>query len=112
MTAAAPHRRVNARVRGRVQGVGFRATTVDVARRLGLRGWVRNLADGDVELEAEGPAADIESLLAFLHRGPRTAHVDSVSVTESPVSPDGDDAKGGGRVSDRLPIPFETRRTV
>jgi acylphosphatase len=85
--------------------VGFRATTVDVARRLGLAGWVRNLADGDVELEAEGSPEAIEQLLAFLHRGPRGARVDGVSQTDD--SPDG----SGRHVSDPLPTPFETRRT-
>jgi len=48
---------------GRVQGVGFRYTTRQLARGLDLRGWVRNLPDGRVEMLAEGPEADINALL-------------------------------------------------
>ena len=53
-----------------MQGVGFRASAQQVAQRLGLAGWVRNLADGGVELEAEGPTGDLEQLLACLRKGP------------------------------------------
>ncbi|HEY0713645.1 MAG TPA: acylphosphatase [Polyangia bacterium] len=73
-----PGERLYARVTGRVQGVGFRATTISVARRLALAGWVRNLPSGDVELEAEGPRVALEELLAFLAIGPRGARVDGV----------------------------------
>jgi acylphosphatase len=51
---------------GRVQGVGFRATTVDLAGDLPLSGTVRNLPDGDVELVVEGAAKDIDTLIARL----------------------------------------------
>jgi len=51
-TAPAKNRRLHAVVRGSVQGVGFRATTFDQARRLGLAGWVRNCLDGTVEVLA------------------------------------------------------------
>ena len=47
---------------------------------LGLAGWVRNLADGRVELEAEGPPAILDQLLAWLRKGPSLSHVDSVDV--------------------------------
>jgi len=73
--------RVHAVVFGRVQGVGFRYTTVDEARRLQVRGWVRNRADGSVEVEAEGERAAVEALVGFLHQGPRGAWVDRVAVT-------------------------------
>ena len=68
-------------VSGRVQGVAFRQFTVDEARRLGARGWVRNLADGRVEGEAEGARAAVEALLRAVRRGPPAAKVDEVEVT-------------------------------
>jgi acylphosphatase len=71
--------RLRAVVRGRVQGVGFRASVQHEGLRLGLAGWVRNLSDGAVELEAEGDSQDLERLLAYVKQGPRTARVDSVS---------------------------------
>lgn len=74
--------RIRARVKGRVQGVYYRANTVKVARRLGLEGWVRNLPDGDVEFVAEGPAQKVEELVAWSRGGPPAARVDSVEVTE------------------------------
>jgi acylphosphatase len=72
--------RAHAVVTGRVQGVGFRFTTVDEARRLGVRGWVRNEPDGSVEVEAEGERAAVEALVRFLHRGPPGARVDDVAL--------------------------------
>ena len=53
---------------GRVQGVGFRYTTVSLARRYPVTGWVRNLPDGTVELEVQGPSRDVERLLADVAR--------------------------------------------
>jgi len=72
--------RLHARVRGRVQGVGFRAATLREGRGLGLRGWVRNLPDGGVEVLAEGPRATLDALVAFLRRGPRGAHISNVDT--------------------------------
>jgi len=71
---------VRALVRGRVQGVGFREATVRRAHALGVLGWVRNRDDGAVELHAEGPAAAVEALTAFLREGPRGAEVSDVAV--------------------------------
>ena len=68
-------------VSGRVQGVFFRAATADHARALGLTGYARNLGDGTVEVVAEGQRRALETLAAWAHRGPRSAHVDQV-VTE------------------------------
>ena len=62
-------------VRGRVQGVGFRAATEETARALGVGGWVRNMPDGAVEVEAEGPEDALRALEQFLRRGPRMARV-------------------------------------
>ncbi len=77
-------RRVHAIVSGRVQGVSYRATTADEAEGLGLTGWVRNLPDGRVELEAEGPADAIATLLAWLPKGPPAASVTNVDATDLP----------------------------
>jgi len=63
-----------------VQGVFFRDTTRQRAKALGLTGWVRNLADGSVEVTAEGPRAALDSLLEFLHAGPAHAHVERVDT--------------------------------
>ncbi|MCB9539018.1 MAG: acylphosphatase [Myxococcales bacterium] len=73
--------RLHLRVRGRVQGVFFRASTQSTARDLGLTGWVRNLPDGDVEAVAEGPRDALERLLAWTHEGPAQARVDAVDPT-------------------------------
>ncbi len=56
----------------------FRASARDKARQLGLSGWVRNLADGSVELEAQGPRPALEEMLAWCRRGPPAARVDEV----------------------------------
>jgi acylphosphatase len=74
-----------ARVTGRVQGVGFRWSAVREARRLGLRGWVRNADDGSVEVEAEGPPADLEAFLAWLRTGPPGAFVRDVETHPVPL---------------------------
>jgi len=65
-------------VSGRVQGVCFRAATRDMARALGLRGWVRNRNDGDVEGEATGHATALSEFRDWLGRGPAAARVDRV----------------------------------
>ena len=80
-------RRVRAIVTGRVQGVSYRASTADEAHRLGLAGWVKNRADGAVELEAEGDADRIASLLRWCEHGPPAARVSRVTVEE--LSPEG-----------------------
>ncbi|HTE51470.1 MAG TPA: acylphosphatase [Kofleriaceae bacterium] len=72
--------RARARVSGLVQGVCYRASTCDRAAELGVAGWVRNCPDGSVELEAEGPAGRVESLLAWCGRGPPGARVTGVEV--------------------------------
>jgi acylphosphatase len=66
------------RVRGRVQGVAYRAHAAAEARRLGLTGTVRNLPDGSVELVATGPRAELERLAEWCRRGPPAARVESV----------------------------------
>ena len=75
-----PQARIRLIVKGRVQGVYFRASTVQQARHLGLTGWVMNHDDGSVELLAEGRSASIEELIAWCRQGPPGARVDEVDV--------------------------------
>ncbi len=75
--------RVHLVVSGLVQGVAFRASAVDAARRLGLHGWVRNLPDGRVEAEAEGERAALDMFVQFCQRGPPAAQVDDLELTWS-----------------------------
>lgn len=70
------------RVHGRVQGVGFRWATAREAERLGVAGTVRNLLDGTVEADVEGPAAEVASLVDWLGHGPPSARVARTEVTE------------------------------
>ena len=77
--------RLALRVTGRVQGVGFRWSARREAERLGLRGSVRNRADGSVEVHAEGPRDAVASFRAWLERGPRGAQV----VRVEPIASDG-----------------------
>ena len=72
--------RAYAYVSGRVQGVFFRAETADLANRLGLTGWVRNLSDGRVEALFEGEKEDVEKALDFCRRGPPGARVRNLDV--------------------------------
>ena len=74
------------RVRGRVQGVGFRYSLRDAAERLALAGWVRNRSDGSVEALLQGEAAAVDALIAWAHRGPRAAQVHEVAVETPPDS--------------------------
>ena len=67
-------------VSGRVQGVGFRYFTQDIARREGLTGLVRNLHDGRVEIVAEGEETAVDRLEAALRQGPPRSRVDQVEV--------------------------------
>jgi acylphosphatase len=70
--------RLDATVVGRVQGVGFRWFVLDAARRLDVRGWVSNEADGSVRCVAEGPRTALDALLRELAAGPLGADVERV----------------------------------
>ena len=76
--------RVWLRVSGRVQGVGFRFSVIDEARRLGVTGWVRNTHDGDVELIAEGDKDRLQRLVTWCHAGPPGALVTHVETNWLP----------------------------
>ena len=65
-------------VRGRVQGVGYRAWAMQTAARLGLRGWVRNRRDGSVEALFAGPPGKVGEMVALCRHGPPSARVESV----------------------------------
>jgi len=67
-------------VRGRVQGVFFRASTQREAKRLGLSGWVKNRPDGSVEILAEGEEEGLKEVIAWANRGPSAARVERVDV--------------------------------
>ena len=75
-------------VSGRVQGVGYRQFVHGVAKRMGVAGYVRNLADGRVEVYAIGSDAQLRALLAELRRGPRHAIVEEVGETGAEVAPE------------------------
>lgn len=67
-------------VRGRVQGVYFRASAQREARRLGLTGWVKNRADGAIEIVAEGEEVAIRELYGWAQKGPSAARVERVET--------------------------------
>jgi acylphosphatase len=72
------------RVRGRVQGVGFRFFTERAALREGLHGWVRNADDASVEIEVEGDAEAVDRFERAIHQGPAGARVNAVDVQDMP----------------------------
>lgn len=84
------------KVTGRVQGVFFRQSSCAKAQSLGLSGWVRNLPDGSVELQAQGEQSAVAELQAWLNEGPPHARVESVKVSELPGQED-------------FPFPFSVR---
>lgn len=69
-------------VAGRVQGVYYRAATAEQATRLQLDGWVKNLADGRVEVVAAGPTVAVADLVRWLWQGPPAARVEAVHLEE------------------------------
>lgn len=85
------------RISGLVQGVFFRASAKDKAQALNLRGWVRNLPDGDVETVAGGAAESLHAFAAWLRHGPKQARVKNIETTDISAETD-----AGG-----LPYPFE-----
>jgi acylphosphatase len=80
------NRGIKARVYGRVQGVGFRYSTVIQARKTGVSGYVRNMPDGTVEVVAEGAEDRLKKLVSWLKKGPPVARVDNVDVHYIPYN--------------------------
>lgn len=74
-------------VTGMVQGVGFRAWTRRLAGELGLRGWVRNRADGSVEIHAAGPMDALSDFRSRVNEGPSYARVEGVKTSRSTEAP-------------------------
>lgn len=72
-------------IRGRVQGVGYRAFVEDEAARRGLSGWVRNRRDGSVEAVFSGPAAAVDGMIDACRKGPAGARVDAIEEREAPA---------------------------
>jgi acylphosphatase len=87
MVTAVEKTRVRLKIAGRVQGVYYRASTVQQAHDLGLTGWVMNCPDGSVEAVAEGARHKLEELIAWCREGPPGARVVHVDVRwEAPVN--------------------------
>ena len=86
----------NLRISGRVQGVGFRIYMERKARELNVTGWVRNRGDGSVEAVVEGAPGAVEAMIAWARRGPSSAVVSEVRITE-----------GNGEYADFSTLPTE-----
>lgn len=76
---------VHIEIIGRVQGVGFRWFVRERARSLGVRGWVRNLANGAVEVAAQGESRDLDSFVQAIEQGPDGAQVERVERRTPPA---------------------------
>jgi acylphosphatase len=75
----------NIRISGRVQGVGFRYSARNMAGFFGVRGFVRNLPDGDVYIEAEGKPLQLEEFINWCRQGPSRARIDFIDVYDGEV---------------------------
>ena len=73
---------VRLEIRGLVQGVGYRWSMTEEARRLGIRGWVRNRRDGSVEAMVAGPPEAVNRMVAWAREGPRSAVVAAVALLD------------------------------
>ena len=75
----------NLTITGRVQGVGFRASAKDKAKQLGIKGYVKNMSNGAVYMEAEGTEQDLGDFIAWCRKGPAMAFVDDVKIESEAV---------------------------
>jgi acylphosphatase len=89
-------------IRGRVQGVGYRAWVDHQAQAYGLEGWVRNRRDGSVEALFSGPAEVVTKMIALCRRGPSSARVETVA--DEPASPDALNLRRPGEGFSVLPM--------
>lgn len=72
-------------ISGRVQGVGFRAFTRKEASSRGIKGWVKNLADGRVEIKIKGEREDIKNMIKRIKEGPSFARVDDIEISNEEI---------------------------
>ncbi len=72
-------------ITGRVQNVGFRFHTQDEAVKLGINGFVKNMPDGSVFIEAEGPEPQLNKFISWCHKGPSWAKVFDIKIAEQPL---------------------------
>ena len=83
-------KRAHLKIYGKVQGVWFRANTKEMADKLGLCGWIRNLPDGGVEAVFEGDEKMVEKAIEWCHHGPPLARVEKVDAKyEKPIGEKG-----------------------
>lgn len=80
-------RAVRLKIKGRVQGVGYRDWAIDQAEALGLDGWVRNLRSGEVEALVSGPDAAVDRMIEACRRGPSIARVTDIEITPAAPPP-------------------------
>lgn len=80
--------RLHVLIEGHVQGVGFRYSTAQKARTLGVTGWVRNLPDGRVEAEFEGEPDALDAMAEWCREGPRSATVRNVEKEQEKTQPE------------------------
>ncbi len=78
-------RRISVIVKGLVQGVYFRYFTREAAVKTGVSGWVRNLPNGDVQIEAQADEDKLELFLKYVRKGPELSRVENTEVTDLPV---------------------------
>jgi acylphosphatase len=76
---------ITIKVKGRVQGVGYRYNTMIKARELGIKGYVKNERDGSVAIEAEGTQEDLDHFTYWCTNGPNFARVDHISIHNGPL---------------------------
>jgi acylphosphatase len=86
MSQISKMRKVHIIIKGRVQGVFFRATAREVANELGIDGWVKNTIEGHVEILAAGEEEKLEKFIQWCRRGPSKAKVEEIKIEETDLS--------------------------